>query len=119
MIARDPEGFLICEKTDGVRYLLLVISGDAFLINRKNEFFTGINLETLPSGYKRKNGVEIHLFDGELVQDRSLDQPSFLIFDSMLVDGLNVMNLSLIERLKICRKKVIAPLRNSEQIAEK
>ena len=72
IFTKIPERILICEKSDGVRYLLIHFSNNKFLfLNRNLEFFIADLIGGLPSaGNKNKQDWEIeNLLDGELIVD--------------------------------------------------
>lgn len=56
----------------------------------------------------------VHVFDGELVKDRSEDYVKFFIFDALVVNGINVMHLTFENRLKTVKKQIIKKLRIKE-----
>ena len=115
-----PERFLLCEKTDGVRYLLIQFkNGKCFLVGRNLEFFE-INIpERLPpppSFMKINNEWNIeYLLDGELVLDNANEEDdekskiievggkkkkiNFLIFDAVIIKCLNYGHLPFKQRL--------------------
>ena len=118
-----PERFLLCEKSDGVRYLLIKYrNGKYHLVGRNLEFFE-IELnysEKLPPPYSRINlynewSIEYFL-DGELIlddADEENDEKSkiikingknkkinFLIFDAVVLKGLNIGHLPFKKRLE-------------------
>lgn len=52
------------------------------------------------------------MFDGELVMDEGFKQPTYLIYDCLVSAGRIVMqNPNYFERLKICKRNFIEPLR--------
>ena len=114
-----PDRFLLCEKTDGVRYLLIQFrNGKCFLVGRNLEFFEIIITERLPSPppFMKLNsewGIE-YLLDGELVLDNADEDDekskiikvegknkkiNFLIFDAVIIKGLNYGHLPFKQRL--------------------
>ena len=116
-----PDRFLLCEKTDGVRYLLIQYkNGICHLIGRNLEFFEIVCSEKLPppyDGIKLYNDWSIEFFlDGELVLD-DVDQQNddkskfiringenkkinFLIFDAVVIKGFNIGFLPFKKRLE-------------------
>ena len=112
--------YYLCEKTDGMRYLLYLTLGDnneevQFLIDRKNEYWgvppNGLHLP-IPNdheGYHTRT-----LIDGELVMDKEPNgtlQPRFMVFDCMVLDGNNLMNRTLDKRLAYFREQIDKPYR--------
>ena len=116
-----PDRFLLCEKSDGVRYLLIQYkNGICHLVGRNLEFFEIICSERLPPPYARIQlysdwSIEYFL-DGELVLD-DVDEENddkskfikvngknkkinFLIFDAVVIKGLNIGFLPFKKRLE-------------------
>ncbi|CAI2367689.1 unnamed protein product [Moneuplotes crassus] len=103
--------YLCCEKTDGVRYLCVITKNKSLLIDRNYNIF-GIILPNL--NFSGKTQDYIHVFDGELIQDKGGDLPIYLIFDALMVNCKNIMILTFENRLKIVNSKVIKRLRLKE-----
>lgn len=59
--------YLICEKTDGVRYFLFIVSNTTFLIDRNYDIFK--NDMHIPTIDDLKIKQQLTLLDGELVED--------------------------------------------------
>ena len=116
-----PDRFLLCEKSDGVRYLLIQYkNGICHLIGRNLEFFEIFCSEKLPppyDGIKLYNDWSIEFFlDGELVLDDVDEQNddkskfikingenkkiNFLIFDAVVIKGYNIGFLPFKKRLE-------------------
>ena len=90
LLTQQP--YLVCEKTDGVRYLLASTGDGVFLVNRA--FATS-----------KVQGVRIPkdtLLDGELVKTRA-GKTLFLIFDAVWVKGEDLKSLPLDMRLEKAR----------------
>ena len=112
-----PERFLLCEKSDGVRYLLIQYNnGICHLVARNLEFFEIYISEKLPpSGIKGDWSID-YLLDGELVLDdvnEEMDDKTkfikfkgenkkinFLIFDAVVIKGYNYGFLCFWQRLE-------------------
>ena len=115
-----PERFLLCEKSDGVRYLLIQYkNGICHLVGRNLQFFEIYISERLPSSpYNQKENEWAidYLLDGELILDdvnEEYDDKSkfikvngkfkkinFLIFDAVVIKGINLGYLPFWHRLK-------------------
>jgi hypothetical protein len=80
------EGYVVGEKTDGVRHFLVVGSEKAFLVDREFSLFYCNGLAELAAGNSLSNGPGLPvgtILDGEIVRHRGLDDPRdiFLAFD--------------------------------------
>ena len=112
-----PERFLICEKSDGVRYLLIQYNnGICHLVARNLEFFEIYIPERLPSVKLQGDWSIEYLLDGELVlddADEKYDDKSkfikfngrnkkinYLIFDAVVIKGYNIGYLPFWRRLE-------------------
>ena len=112
-----PERFLLCEKSDGVRYLLIQYkNGICHLVGRNLQFYEIYISERLPPSYYPKEEWTIdYLLDGELILDdvnEEFDDKSkfielngkfkkinFLIFDAVVIKGINIGYLPFRNRL--------------------
>lgn len=108
--------YLVCEKSDGVRYLLFLpeipnIRGlndcQGFLIDRKNTFWR-ITVSVPASVLKGHS-----LFDVELVLDHGTDR-RILVFDTLFVCGVCFMHNNYWERLQAAWYNLIYPVRESK-----
>lgn len=124
---------LVCEKTDGMRYLLLeAINGTGktwwILVNRKYDMYmvkaAPDQGEIIHQGDRASNSrLEIrNLFDGELVNDKEWrsknvytgekPKPIFLVFDAILVNRSNEMaspfRVRLVQADKYLKKRFTA-----------
>uniref|UniRef100_A0A6B2KZN5 Uncharacterized protein n=1 Tax=Arcella intermedia TaxID=1963864 RepID=A0A6B2KZN5_9EUKA len=109
----QAEDYYVSEKTDGLRYLLLICPVGVFLIDRKLAFFRVTNYDTLITLFCANNTTT--LLDGELIKNHSTGKPIFLIFDLLEVLGENYASKKLDERLEVIGKKVVAPYREAVQ----
>lgn len=75
--------YVICEKTDGERHILILINIDnkpmCFITNRNSEFFF------LPFSFK-KEVFEGTIFDGELIKNNN-EEWNYIIHDCMCYNG--------------------------------
>nr|CEL68642.1 TPA: AT3g09100/MZB10_13, related [Neospora caninum Liverpool] len=113
---RNP--YVACEKTDGIRFLLLAASGCIFLIGRKEEVRM-IPDKFLPRKGRLQEPQQLTLLDGELVMDRLPDGDTaarYLIYDAICIErDESVKELNLMGRLAAVAERVIAPLRELEE----
>ena len=129
-VARDD--YFVCEKSDGVRYLLYMLARQHYLIDRKFNFYS-LNppaptreqpqksyfpLRRTPHpdpDWAQAGTAEHHetLLDGELLIDidpiTQAQELVFCIFDAVLINGVSVMNCDLMERLRVVQNEVIMP----------
>lgn len=110
--------YVVCEKTDGVRYLLIILNdGSIYLHGRKMSFDKKTNQKELqffipnikiPLNFQIKNSpLKIRfLFDGELVVDtyQKKKEIKFLIFDTIISESQTVFFDDYIMRLEDSRK---------------
>jgi len=111
------EDYYVCEKTDGIRYLMyLTQEGDRdihYLIDRKNDYYYVPGLH-FPH-HEDKSFQRFHvgtILDGELVEDRYPDRPSvikFLVFDCLVLDNNILMHRPLDKRLAYFKSHVLEP----------
>jgi mRNA guanylyltransferase len=94
----EPLAYLLAEKTNGERFLLLAVEDGAYLVDRR---FEVLRLpDSLDLCTAHRGAV---LLDGELVLERSLASSSdalhFLVFDACAVDGVRIGAQPLTTRL--------------------
>ncbi len=117
-----PKEFLICEKSDGVRYLLIHFrNGFTILLGRNLEFFQVKLTEQFSSNNYDylSNWNIIHFLDGELVLDDFDDNEikgneiilngikkriNFLVFDAIVINEKNIGSLPFFQRLNYLSK---------------
>ena len=104
------KAFYAAEKTDGVRYMLLILGEKAYAIDRNFE------MKALPAMYfpAREEGklCDRTLLDGELIVDDAADgglRHRFLAYDACCVHGRNVLPEPLPIRLMLLRREVLGP----------
>ncbi|KAA1106111.1 Dcp1p-Dcp2p decapping enzyme complex alpha subunit [Puccinia graminis f. sp. tritici] len=118
----ETEDFWVCEKSDGVRVMvLIVVKGTAqgpvqevYFIDRKDEFFLIENI-TFPHFENPNRLLKDTILDGELVIDvdpkTGHQQLRFLAFDCIVWEANNLMMRPLMNRYGRLKDWVIAPLK--------
>ncbi|KAJ2481504.1 Dcp1p-Dcp2p decapping enzyme complex alpha subunit [Coemansia sp. RSA 2131] len=117
LAALRESDYLVCEKSDGVRVLVLMlntqIGPQTFFITRKSEYFLAPNaffpVPNCPSFNRFHNNT---LIDAELVIDTMPDGQhvrKLLAFDALVVAGVNCMDRALDKRLGYLQEHVIRP----------
>lgn len=88
--------YVACEKTDGVRYMCLIMKVDdkklCLLVNRKLDIF----LVSLNLPRKTYDGT---ILDGELVKNKKNKKWYYLVYDAVMVDGEDTKQLNLGDRI--------------------
>eukprot|EP01105_Mastigella_eilhardi_P020227 TRINITY_DN479_c0_g2_i1.p1 TRINITY_DN479_c0_g2~~TRINITY_DN479_c0_g2_i1.p1 ORF type:complete len:591 (-),score=154.51 TRINITY_DN479_c0_g2_i1:57-1829(-) len=104
--------YYVSEKTDGIRYLMLIIKSGAYLVSRKMEFFYLQDSESFVSLYATEGPT---LLDGELVRNVDLWpwRPVFMAFDILIDHGVLQVGKTFFERLKIIGGNVVSPYRSA------
>jgi hypothetical protein len=116
IFSRINERLLICEKSDGVRFLLLQFAnGKIFFVGRNLEFYEIETDVKLSSSGKKKDWEIENFLDGELILDKhnqnvysnnvveieeTMYQVNFLVFDAIVIRSENIGHLRFKERLK-------------------
>ena len=91
--------YVVCEKSDGERFLLLNQNNETFMIDRKFAFYR-VDLKAY-----FKETSKISLLDGELITDgtgtngETNGTVRYLIYDAVHIYGESVRDLPLLERL--------------------
>ncbi|KAK7057731.1 mRNA-capping enzyme subunit alpha [Favolaschia claudopus] len=113
----EAEDFWVCEKSDGIRALLFVHlkpngHQTVYLLDRHNDYY---ELSGLSFPRHQHPNLPLHntIVDGELVYDvdprTNLETLRFLAFDCLVVDGENIMALSLDRRFDLLHKRFHNP----------
>ena len=89
LLKKQP--YVVCEKTDGVRYLMVSNDEGVFLVNRA--------FKIDPVKVRIPKGT---ILDGELVPSKS-GKMLFMVYDTVIAKGENVSNLDLKLRLEKAR----------------
>ena len=113
--------FLVCEKTDGLRYFLIETNRNEFFITDRQ-----YNVRKVTPRYcdfKQLEGQKlppvVNIFDGELVLDNHQpDIPIFLVFDAILVHGNSVMLDNFEKRLIAAHNEIRHRIREDQIIKE-
>jgi hypothetical protein len=121
--------YLVAEKTDGTRFMMLVTHDGAWLIDRQLKVYALRNeahkLESFcrisggNAGSRFKGAVTI--LDGEMVITPRIPDgffyhlgvgvPCFIIFDVLYFQGVSLLDEPFSERCKVVRNSIIAPFR--------
>ncbi|SPQ22756.1 cf0ee7c7-3df3-48d7-b570-861ea20e3467 [Thermothielavioides terrestris] len=116
------EDYYVCEKSDGIRYLLYLTSDENgaevhYLIDRKNDYWW-LHQRNLhfPMAHDRAAFHTDTLIDGELVMDSLSDgtkEPKFLVFDLLALDGkADLLSKPLDKRLGYFKEHVMKPYKS-------
>jgi hypothetical protein len=105
-ITQNPSDWLVCEKTDGTRFIMLILSnGQVILSGRDNDYYYA-NLPMVKNmvDIENKNYDLQYMFDGELVIDKKKGESTvrYLMFDCMIFRDENVYEKPYRDRLKYC-----------------
>ncbi|GAA5946212.1 hypothetical protein JCM10213_001642 [Rhodosporidiobolus nylandii] len=109
----EKEDFWVCEKSDGVRVLVLIVAtGFGQEIDRKDTIYQNYYL-TFP----HQDGLEFNhsntVLDGEFVIDvdpqTGAHIPRLLVFDLLVLDSENLMQKPLLKRYGRLKEYVIKP----------
>jgi len=89
--------YLVCEKTDGVRYLFVCLKHNdinyCFLYSRKSDIYL-LNFSL------NKSNFDNTILDGEIIKNETDDKSYFVVFDSIIVNNINLHNKTYKERLE-------------------
>jgi mRNA guanylyltransferase len=99
--------YFVSEKTDGIRYLMLIVSDGIYFIDRKYQI-RSVRFDLLNELYGTKGPT---LLDGEMVRHAQTQRPIFMVFDVIMINNQYVADKNLSSRLQIIGTDVIAPYR--------
>eukprot|EP01126_Amoeba_proteus_P006073 TRINITY_DN12108_c0_g1_i2.p1 TRINITY_DN12108_c0_g1~~TRINITY_DN12108_c0_g1_i2.p1 ORF type:complete len:689 (-),score=112.73 TRINITY_DN12108_c0_g1_i2:335-2401(-) len=88
--------YMVSEKSDGLRFLLLGCPKGFFFIDRKYSFYQIGGCEKLTD---LLYPTAVSLLDGELVRHLEKDEPMFLIFDTIMINDVFYGSHPLLQRL--------------------
>ncbi|KAL6070719.1 HAT C-terminal dimerization domain [Balamuthia mandrillaris] len=108
MVQNKP--YLVSEKTDGVRFMLLINETGVYLTSRSFDFMKVEGYDQLIP-LMASNGPT--LLDGEMVHHHSSKRLFYLIFDALCVNGTNHTKENLMGRLKQVRDLVVVRYREA------
>ncbi|ORM41938.1 mRNA-capping enzyme [Babesia sp. Xinjiang] len=109
--------YVVCEKSDGIRALLLAASGAIYLIGRDEEVYH-VPIR-LPVRGNASESQQLTLLDGEIVIDTveidgvQCQQPRFMCYDGIYVQRRSLRELNFLERLSIVYTDIIQPYAKS------
>jgi hypothetical protein len=107
------KSYFVCEKADGVRYLLLATRAGCFLVDQKYDFWkVDLHFPLRPDRVDPATNCLVHHFtlvDAELVMVKGDLKPKLLIFDMLALNGQNMLRFPLLERLKKIQNDFHAP----------
>lgn len=117
-VRQRAEQYRCLEKSDGVRYaLLLTISGDgtarAVMVNRAGDCF--LIVASAPPPFF----INQSLFDGELVFDRVDGSLRYLVFDAVQIGGWSLLFTPAAERMRACADAVPSITTNGFEVVMK
>ncbi|KAG1168626.1 hypothetical protein G6F70_009028 [Rhizopus microsporus] len=115
LIDIEREDYYVCERSDGVRYLLLFVQspkGPASFLYDRNRYWYYVPNLLFPTRGRENEYLKDTLMDGELVLDIDDKKKTwrYLIFDLMVVNGLSIVQRSFNTRLGMLQQDVIQPL---------
>ncbi|RCH91664.1 Dcp1p-Dcp2p decapping enzyme complex alpha subunit [Rhizopus azygosporus] len=115
LIDIEREDYYVCERSDGVRYLLLFVQspkGPASFLYDRNRYWYYVPNLLFPTRGRENEYLKDTLMDGELVLDVDDKKKTwrYLIFDLMVVNGLSIVQRSFNTRLGMLQQDVIQPL---------
>ncbi|EGC30428.1 hypothetical protein DICPUDRAFT_50749 [Dictyostelium purpureum] len=98
--------YYVSEKTDGIRYMLLVDSSGVYLIDRKFDFYKLNDYDIIIDIFRKGT-----LLDGEMVRNVNSKTPNYLVFDVLSINDQIYYDKFLEDRLKVIGSEVVLPIR--------
>lgn len=99
--------YFVCEKTDGVRHMLVSCEHDG----RRVTCLVDRAFAMTPVSTMIPRGT---ILDGELVQLKAGGRPVFLVYDSVCVKGSDVRRNTLVDRLEMARVLLKSVVRSTK-----
>ena len=109
-LVENKDDYLICLKSDGMRYLLALSNeGKAYFISRKMEFYeVNININQFSFVEQSQKFKIVYLFDGELILNPANNSDyHFQFFDCILFKNALVVDANYMKRLEYCEKFIM------------
>eukprot|EP01114_Cavostelium_apophysatum_P014897 TRINITY_DN3967_c0_g1_i1.p1 TRINITY_DN3967_c0_g1~~TRINITY_DN3967_c0_g1_i1.p1 ORF type:complete len:695 (+),score=174.20 TRINITY_DN3967_c0_g1_i1:138-2222(+) len=107
--------FYVSEKTDGIRFLLMVDEEcGIFMVDRKFDFYLIHGFDLLLDLYGKKGTT---ILDGEMVRHVGTKKLMYLVFDILVVDGIPCADKTLTERLSKIFNSIVTPFRGASAAA--
>lgn len=98
-LAAEP--YYVCEKTDGVRFIMLCCAAD--MHDRRANLCVivdrALTMYLLPIQHWPRAVYQGTLLDGELAWNRQRRRWEYLVFDAVCVSGIPVLNGTLVDRM--------------------
>ena len=103
-LTQDPRGYLLGEKTDGLRVVLFGVGGRWYFVGRRFDFLQ-VDPTHLPS---LRALDDVTILDGELVAEElegggGVLRPCYIVFDAPCVNGRLALRQPLAHRLLLAR----------------
>eukprot|EP00347_Sterkiella_histriomuscorum_P022369 403330727 len=106
--------FIVCEKSDGLRYFLIETNKKEFYIVDRQFNIRKVSPRYIDFSQTAPSAI-VNIFDGELVLDNhQRDIPIFLVFDAMLVNGRSCMLESFTNRLLAGHNEIRRRVRSAQ-----
>jgi len=101
-----------CEKSDGIRALVMILSDGMYLCDRKfSWYFVEKGKLFIPSQNNPKENQNLTIFDCEVTYNYHYEKYCLMIFDILYIEGKKTMDFTLTKRLAVIRDKIIVPFR--------
>ena len=95
--------YFVCEKSDGMRYLALLMQSGCYLIQPNYQFrFVQLHCPLRQDRIQPGSKLVVHqwtLVDGLMVMDD--ETRTFLVYDALTINGHSILGCKLSDRLKV------------------